>query len=133
LQQAELVIICPSNPWVSIGPLLAIPGIQDAIRSRPTVAVSPIIGGQAVKGPAAKMYLELGIQPSAKAVADHYHDLLSGFVIDYLDREWESSIRTPELQVLVAQTLMQTPLDRSRLAKEVVKFGLTTSRPTTLE
>ena len=123
LRQAKLVIICPSNPWVSIGPILTIPGIKEAIVHQKVLAVSPIIGGQTVKGPAAKMYAELGIQPSAEAVAKHYGDLLSGFILDQIDREQAVKIREMGIQTLVTNTLMKITQDRVQLAKEVMDFG----------
>ena len=123
LGSAKLVIICPSNPWVSIDPILAVPGIREAVVSRPVIAVSPIIGGEAVKGPAAKMYLELGIQPCAQAVARHYAGLLAGFVLDLVDESQAEEMRREQLDVLVADTLMKTPADRIRLARQVLDFG----------
>lgn len=123
IDSAELVIICPSNPWVSIGPILAVPGIRAALADRRVVAVSPIIGGQAVKGPAAKMYVELGIQPSALAVASQYGDLLTGFILDEQDRAQKDDVAELGIQPLVTNTLMKTPADRWRLASEVLAFG----------
>lgn len=124
LQEADLVVICPSNPWVSIGPILALPGLQPALVAgrRPVIAVSPLIGGQAVKGPAAKMYLELGIEPSAHSVARHYRDLLSGFVMDELDEALVEDVQALGIRTLVTNTLMKTPGDRRRLAEAVLKF-----------
>lgn len=125
LEQADLVVICPSNPWVSIGPILAVPGIRQALggNAAPVVAVSPIIGGQAVKGPAAKMYAELGIQPSAISVAKHYGSLLTGFVFDELDAGQEDQIKEMGIRPLITDTLMKTAQDRRRLAREVLAFG----------
>jgi LPPG:FO 2-phospho-L-lactate transferase len=122
--EADLVVFCPSNPWVSLDPILAIPGVRQAVGDRPVVAVSPIIGGQAVKGPAAKMFAELGIPPSAAAVARHYADLLSGFVIDRVDAGLEAEIQQLEMRTRVTDAIMKTPRDRARLAKEVVDFGI---------
>lgn len=127
LQEADLVVICPSNPWVSIDPILAVPGIRTALRGTPVVAVSPIIGGQAVKGPAAKMYAELGIQPSALSVAFHYSDLLSGFVLDDLDADQADAVRESGIRTWITGTLMRTLEDRARLGKEVIKFALSLS------
>src|SRR5581483_3330238 len=81
------VLICPSNPFISIGPILAVPAIRSALAARaaPAVAVAPIIGGRAVKGPTAKMMAELGLEPSAVAVARYYGDLLDGYVLDEAD------------------------------------------------
>jgi LPPG:FO 2-phospho-L-lactate transferase len=124
LEQADLVVICPSNPWVSIDPILAVPGIRPALTSCRALAVSPIIAGQAVKGPAAKMYAELGFQPSSVSVAQHYQDLLAGFVLDRLDVDQAATVQEMGIPTLVTNTLMKTFRDRTRLAKEVVEFGM---------
>lgn len=124
IRQANLVVFCPSNPWVSIDPILAVPGIRQAIMSRPTLAVSPIIGGQAVKGPAAKMFTEMQIEPSALAVARHYGNMLAGFVLDNVDALQVQEIHSLEIKACLTNTLMRTTQDRARLAKEVVEFGL---------
>ena len=91
LARADLgaIVICPSNPWLSILPILEIPGVRERLRERrvPLVAVSPIVGGQAVKGPAAKIMRELGVEASAIGIAEFYGDLLDGLVIDGIDRE----------------------------------------------
>jgi LPPG:FO 2-phospho-L-lactate transferase len=123
LHEADLVVICPSNPWVSVGPILAVPGIRPALESQRVIAVSPIIGGRAVKGPAAKMYAELGIEPSAISVARQYGNLLSGFVLDEVDRELASAVLALGIHPLVIDTLMKTPADRQRLAQQVLTFG----------
>jgi len=128
LQTADLVLICPSNPWVSVDPILAIPGIRAAISHREgfrqIIAVSPIIGGHTVKGPAAKMYTELGIQPSALAVARHYVPLLTGFVLDTIDAAQANEIGHLGIRPLVTNTLMPTAGERRRLAEEVLQFAL---------
>jgi LPPG:FO 2-phospho-L-lactate transferase len=118
IEAADAVILCPSNPWVSIDPVLKIVNPIE----RPVIAVSPIIGGQTVKGPAAKMYRELGIEPSALAVARHYCDLLTGFVLDTLDRELEGEIRSLNMRTLVTNTLMKSHDDRKQLAFDVLEF-----------
>ena len=129
IQNADQVIFCPSNPWVSIDPILAVPGVRDTINTRQSArqsvvtAVSPIIGGTTVKGPAAKMYHELGIEPSALSVARHYQDLLSGFVLDSQDHQYMQPIRSMEVQTLETDTIMKLPGDRRRLAQEVLEFG----------
>jgi LPPG:FO 2-phospho-L-lactate transferase len=120
LENADLVIICPSNPWVSIDPILAVAGMRSAIAARPVVAVSPIIGGTTVKGPAAKMYTELGIQPSAVAVTRHYSGLLKGFVIDQKDQALQEEIQALDIQVLVTNTLMNSIPDRQTLAGRIL-------------
>lgn len=115
LSEADAVILCPSNPWVSIDPILKVlPRI-----TKPVVAVSPIIGGRAVKGPAAKMYAEMGIEPSAYAVAAHYRDILQAFVLDRADQAYREAIKVP---VLVTNTLMNSAADRARLAQDILDF-----------
>jgi LPPG:FO 2-phospho-L-lactate transferase len=123
ITQADAVVLCPSNPWVSLDPILAVSGIREAVSAKPALAVSSIVGGRALKGPAAKMFQELGIQPSAKAIGEHYKDLLSGLVIDGLDSDLEGGIRALGIEVLVADTVMKTRADRRRLAEEVVGFA----------
>ena len=93
IKEADAVVICPSNPWVSIAPILAVADIRSALEAKKICAVSPIIGGQVVKGPAAKMYRELGIEPSALAVARHYQNLITGFVFDEVDAKLEAEIQ----------------------------------------
>lgn len=124
IAQADLIVICPSNPWVSVDPVLAVPGIRQALCERPVVAVSPIVGGQALKGPAAKMYREMGMQPSPVAVARHYGDLLNGFVMDQVDREQAPAVEALGMPVLVAQTIMRSERDRQRLAQQTLEFGV---------
>ena len=118
IQSADAVIVCPSNPWVSIDPILRIVKRIE----QPVVAISPIIGGQTVKGPAAKMYRELGIEPSALAVARHYRDLATGFVLDHIDRQLEGEIRSLSMRTFVTNTLMNSHDDRKRLAMDVLDF-----------
>ena len=118
IQSADAVIVCPSNPWVSIDPILRIVKRIE----QPVVAISPIIGGQTVKGPAAKMYRELGIEPSALAVARHYGELATGFVLDHIDRQLEGEIRSLSMRTFVTNTLMNSHDDRKRLAMDVLDF-----------
>lgn len=131
LFEADVVIICPSNPWVSIDPILSVPGIKETILGRldriQVIAVSPIIAGQALKGPAAKMYAELGIEPSALNVARHYGSkpfggLLTGYVFDLLDQQHENDIQELAVQTLVTNTVMKTGENRIELAEEVLTF-----------
>ena len=123
---ADAVIICPSNPWVSIDPILKVisltPALSQRERGKPVVAVSPIIGGETVKGPAAKMYRELGIEPSAFAVANHYHGLATGFVLDTIDAQLNETVRGLNMQVLVTNTLMKGHEYRRQLASDVLNF-----------
>jgi LPPG:FO 2-phospho-L-lactate transferase len=118
IESADAVILCPSNPWVSIDPILQV--IKKV--AKPVIAISPIIGGQTVKGPAAKMFRELGIEPSAVAVARHYCDLATGFVLDELDRQLEGEIRGLNMHTLVTNTLMKSHDDRKQLAFGVLEF-----------
>ena len=122
IEAADAVVVCPSNPWVSIGPILAIPGIRQAVKRRASVAISPIIAGASVRGPAAKMYTEMGITPSAAAVANHYHDLIRGFVLDVRDSKLQGEVSRYISWVLVTQTLMKTSQDRRQLAERVLGF-----------
>jgi len=124
LRAADAVVFCPSNPWVSIDPILRIisplpagegPGVR--------VAVSPIIGGETVKGPAAKMYKELGIEPSALAVARHYGEsVLTGFVLDEVDAGLVDDIRALGIHPFSTKTLMKSSEDRRNLAQDVLHF-----------
>ncbi|MBK1657714.1 2-phospho-L-lactate transferase [Paracraurococcus ruber] len=111
------VVICPSNPFISIEPILAVPGMRDAILASgaPVVAVSPIIAGQAVKGPTAKMFAELGVAPSAAAVAARYAGLLAGYVMEEGDDAEGIAPR-----VVRARTLMTTLEDKVALARMVL-------------
>lgn len=123
LGAADLVVLCPSNPWVSLDPILAIPAIRSAVVQKPTYMVSPIIAGKTVRGPAAKMYSEFGIDPSALAVARHFKDLLEGFVIDEQDAHLAKDIEELGMRVSSDKTLMRTREDRNRLAKSLLQFA----------
>ena len=129
LTQADAIIFCPSNPFVSIEPILSLtpllPLLTTAVRREGRgvrLAVSPIVGGQALKGPAAKMFRELGIEPSAFAVAHRYRHIITHFVLDQLDRDQESAIQSLGLTTLVTDTWMKTIDDRARLAGEILSF-----------
>lgn len=119
---ADLIVFCPSNPVVSIGPILAVPGLRDAIARAhaPVVAVSPIIGGRALKGPADRMLASRGVDVSPIGVADIYGDLIDGLVIDTADASLEANLATRGLQTLVTQTIMGGKEDRARLAQEIL-------------
>jgi LPPG:FO 2-phospho-L-lactate transferase len=120
IEAADALVICPSNPWVSIDPILSVLKLRSTFHRPPSiVAISPIIGGQTVKGPAAKMYAELGIQPSALAVAEHYRGLLNGFVIDQIDAKLVNMIEIP---TLTTDTLMNHLTKRAQLAADVLHF-----------
>jgi LPPG:FO 2-phospho-L-lactate transferase len=125
LDAADVIIFCPSNPFVSLDPILSLPGVSERARHRGAVAVSPIVGGQALKGPAAKMLAELGREVTAASVAAHYARLLRGFVLDEADSALKPSIEKDALQVLVTNTIMRSDADRARLAREVLDFAAT--------
>jgi LPPG:FO 2-phospho-L-lactate transferase len=114
------VIICPSNPFISIEPILAAPGMREALSAcaAPVIAVSPIIGGRAVKGPTAKIMTELGMTPRAAAVAERYGDLLDGYVMDIADAQ-EAAHVAP--RVTLAPTLMTNLAEREELARIVLE------------
>jgi LPPG:FO 2-phospho-L-lactate transferase len=118
----QAVVICPSNPWLSIDPILAIPGWRTALQrsQAPIVAVSPLIAGQAVKGPTAKIMRELGLDVAPSTIARHYGDVIDGFVLDQADAHLAAQIGVP---VHVTRTLMLTLEDKQRLAREVLDFA----------
>jgi len=121
---AEAVILCPSNPVVSLGPILAVPGMRELLAGSPApkAAVSPIVGGRALKGPADKMLRSLGHEVSATGVARMYSGLVGGLVIDQVDRKEQASISALGIRVLVADAVMCDEADRERLAREVLRF-----------
>jgi LPPG:FO 2-phospho-L-lactate transferase len=120
----EAIILCPSNPYLSIDPLLAIPALRRCLSqsSAPVIAVTPLVGGRAIKGPTAKIMQELNVPRSPVAIARHYHELLDGFVLDACDAELASAF---ECHVQVSDTVMLTLADRERLAREVLAFAAT--------
>jgi LPPG:FO 2-phospho-L-lactate transferase len=124
IRAADVVILCPSNPWVSIDPILRVisPLRLEKGSGLKVVAISPIIGGETVKGPAAKMYRELGIEPSALAVASHYRDLATHFVLDRVDKQLQGAITGLNMKTLVTNTLMKSHDDRRRLAQDTIAF-----------
>ncbi len=126
LDSAELIVFCPSNPFVSLDPILGLAGVRPAIQAggRPVVAVSPIVGGQAVKGPAAKMLADLGREVSARSVAEHYRGLITAFVLDQVDGDLAPELEAGGLRVLVTDTIMRSEADRARLARAVLAFAL---------
>jgi LPPG:FO 2-phospho-L-lactate transferase len=116
------IVICPSNPYLSVDPILAVPSIRDAIckAAAPVVALSPLIGGKAVKGPTAKIFLELKKDCTPLTIARHYHGLIDGLIIDHEDRTSAAELPLP---VRVTGTLMRTLDDRERLAAESIAFA----------
>jgi len=115
------IIICPSNPWLSIDPILAVPGMRQAMRASgaPVIAVTPIVGGKALKGPTAKIMAELGITLDARSIASHYGDLIDGFVLDAQDEQAIGSMPQP---TTVTNTVMQTLDDKVALARHCLAF-----------
>ncbi|NJD61039.1 MAG: 2-phospho-L-lactate transferase [Anaerolineales bacterium] len=122
IQACEAVVICPSNPWVSINPILSIPGIRGALSKKTVVAVSPIIGDQTVRGPAAKMFSELGIKPSALAVALHYQEIIDAIFLDQVDHQQAKDIEALGISSVLTDALMIDKADRGRLASEVIEY-----------
>jgi LPPG:FO 2-phospho-L-lactate transferase len=121
----EAIVICPANPYHTIRPILEINGMREMLKSRgvPIVAISPIAGGHAHKGSAAKMMRELGHEPSATSVALEYYHLIDGFVIDHEDEAIAEGIRASGFEVLAAKTFMRSMDDRSSLAQAVLDFA----------
>jgi LPPG:FO 2-phospho-L-lactate transferase len=120
LEQADAILIAPSNPWLSIDPILAVPGMRDLILSRnvPRVAMSPIVGGQAIKGPAAKLMAEMNYDPSAAAVADYYGEIINGFVYDERDRGLNLNLK----QTTTFDTIMMNDEDCATLARHTLQW-----------
>ena len=125
LAAADVIVFCPSNPLVSIGPILAVPGMREALlaSSAPKVAVSPIVGGRALKGPADRMLASLGHEVSAVGVARMYEGLADGMIIDWMDRDERAEIEDLGMRVLVTEAVMHDEADRARLAREVLDFS----------
>jgi LPPG:FO 2-phospho-L-lactate transferase len=126
LREGDLIVFCPSNPFVSLDPILALPALRRMVSASraPKVAVTPIVGGEALKGPAAKMMRELGMDASPVGVAGHYQDLLTGFVLDRQDEALKTAIAFDlGIRALVTDTIMSTDADRMRLAREVLEFA----------
>ena len=119
---ADVIAIAPSNPIVSIGPLLAVRGVRDALReTRATVAgVSPIVGGKTIKGPADRMMASLGMTPTAAGVAEAYRDFLDVLVIDETDRDLAKAVEAAGVRAIVAQTIMRGPAEKRALAEVVL-------------
>lgn len=124
INSSDAIIFCPSNPWVSIWPILKVPGVLDAIGNKKSiVAVSPLIGRQTIKGPAAKMYSELNIEPSPLAVANHYKGVINGFVIDDSDKNLKSELLQWGIIPKHTDIFMRNVAERERLARFVLDFA----------
>ena len=120
--EADAVVICPSNPFISIGPILAVPGVLEALKrtSAAVLAITPIVGGKALKGPAAEMLRDLGHEVSARGVARMYSEFVDLFVLDARDEGERSGIEALGMQVIGTDTVMNTIEDKQRLAASVV-------------
>ncbi len=125
IRDADCVIICPSNPLISIGPILAVPGIRDALRARKNdvIAVCPIVGGKSLKGPSDKMLDQLGYGSSASSVAKLYADFTGIFVIDPQDKSQQRAIRDLGMDVAVLPTVMKTGAQKRNLARAILKLA----------
>jgi LPPG:FO 2-phospho-L-lactate transferase len=122
--QLATIIICPSNPYLSVDPILALPGMRAALSAAraPVIAVTPVVAGKALKGPTAKIMRELNVPLSSVAIAEHYAGLIDGFVLDRAD---ETLARDLSVPVHIADTVMASLEDRERLAREVLRFAAT--------
>lgn len=125
LRTADVIIFCPSNPFLSLDPILALPNMRRIIAASrvPKIGISPIVGGAALKGPAAKLMRELGQEVSPTSVARHLSDVLTGFVLDQVDQAHQEAINALGLRTLVTGTVMLNNEDRVRLAGEVLDFA----------
>jgi LPPG:FO 2-phospho-L-lactate transferase len=124
IRQADAIIVCPSNPFISIGPILAVPGIRAALQQTQAavIAITPIIAGQALKGPAADMLGDLGHEVSARGVAALYQDFVKVFVLDQTDQSLQQPIEDLGLRVAVMNTLMHTLEDKQQVAQQVLSL-----------
>ncbi len=126
VKEADLVVICPSNTYVSIDPIIRIPGILECLSTKTVIAVSPIVGQKAVKGPLAKMILELtGECPSARFAANYYHQLsiLDGYVLDTVDTDLMPEIERWGIICKDTNSIMKSTSDRARLAEDILALG----------
>lgn len=123
IQAARAIIVCPSNPFISIGPVLAIPGLRDALRQNRerVIAISPIVGGRALKGPAAAMMKSMRLRSAAAEVARLYADFLGAFVLDDVDRKQAAEVQSLGIRPVVTNTIMHGLRERKALARIVVR------------
>jgi LPPG:FO 2-phospho-L-lactate transferase len=123
INDADLIVICPSNPWLSIFPILSISNVETRLMQKKVVAVSPIIGNKAIKGPAAKIFREIGKKPSAAGVADLYKRWLDGIVIDNTDIDECKLIESLGINVSVTDIMMRDDSSKRRVAEKVLEFA----------
>jgi LPPG:FO 2-phospho-L-lactate transferase len=131
IRDAEAVLIAPSNPIVSVGTILAVPGVRDALRETraPVAAVSPIVGGAAIKGPAAPLLRSQGYEVSARGVAECYRGLADALVIDNVDAALADDIRALGMEVVVTDTIMRGPAEKRALAQAALDAALNVPAP----
>jgi LPPG:FO 2-phospho-L-lactate transferase len=124
ISDADRIVICPSNPLISIGPILAVPGVREALRARKidVIAVCPIVGGKSLKGPSDKMLEQLGYRASAEGVANLYADFAGTFVIDPLDESQAQAISKLGMKVAVLPTVMKTRVQKRQLASAILSL-----------
>lgn len=120
IEAADVVVLCPSNPVVSIGTILAVPGIRSALRQRPVVGVSPIVGGRVVRGMADRLLAAAGVEVSAVGVAASYRDFLDGWVIDRADADRADELAALGITTAVTDTIMRDPAVTAALARTVL-------------
>lgn len=122
IQTAEAIILCPSNPFISIGPILSVPGIREALREvrARVVAISPIVGGRAVKGPADRMMKSMGLRPAASEVARLYKDFVGTFILDNVDHKQTAVVEKLGVRPVVTDTIMRGLRERKALARVVL-------------
>ena len=120
---AEAIILCPSNPFISIGPILAVPGIRVVLERRRdrVLAISPIVGGRALKGPAAHMMKSMRLRPAAAEVARLYADFAGTFILDKVDRKQAVEVENLGMRPVVTNTIMRGPRERKSLAQVVIR------------
>ena len=123
LERAAVIVICPSNPLISIGPILAVPGVREALRKRreDVVAVCPIVGGKSLKGPSDRMLAQLGFDVSASGVARMYQDICATFLIDSVDAGERPAVEALGMKAVVCSTVMHTLKDKERLAGDTLR------------
>jgi len=122
ITESDVIVICPSNPFVSIDPILSLKGVKSILKNKFVLAVSPLIGSKAIKGPLAKMFSELNIEPSVKAIIDHYDDLLDCLFIDNMDRHEIEAKNHSSIILNVSDILIPNIESRTRLASEIVTY-----------
>lgn len=128
IADADAIVLCPSNPYLSIDPILSVRGLKQAVRkaNKPKIAVSGIVGGEAIKGPAAKMMMEMGKDVNPLTVIQHYGDLINGFVLDERDKNQRSSVeKSGTVELMVTNTVMDSMEIKRELASNILEFAKT--------